>query len=104
LTDSSATDSHPFPAARLRAFAARHPIRRLAVFGSVARGRAGPTSDIDILVDFEPGAGIGLFDHARIAQELEDQIGRPVDLVTWNSLRPRMRENIARESVMVYER
>ena len=47
--------------------------RRIAVFGSVARGEAHPDSDVDLLVDFEPGAS--LLDHVGLFQDLEDLLG-----------------------------
>jgi len=61
--------------------------RRIAVFGSVARGEACPDSDLDLLVDFEPGAS--LLDHVGLPQNLEGLLGVGVDIVTRGSLKPR---------------
>lgn len=54
--------------------------RSIAVFGSVARGDAGPDSDVDFLVDFEPGSS--LFDLLHLSDALEDLLGRRVDVVS----------------------
>jgi hypothetical protein len=72
-------------------------IRRLAVFGSVARGDAGPTSDVDLLVEFEPGRK-GLVPFLDLADLLEAAIGRSVDLVTLQSLSPHMGPGILSEA------
>ncbi len=90
--------------AALERLAARNGIRSLSIFGSTARGEAGPASDVDIVIDLEPDSTIGLFDHARIADELSGLFGRQVDLVTWASLRPRMRAAIRREAVPLVAR
>jgi predicted nucleotidyltransferase len=58
-----------------------------AVFGSVARGEARPGSDVDLLVDFEPGAS--LLDHVGLFQDLEELLGVGVDVVTRRALKPR---------------
>jgi uncharacterized protein len=69
---------------------------RIAVFGSVARGDARPGSDLDLLVDFEPGAS--LIDHVGLFQDLEELLGVEVDVVARNTLKPRD-ENIRAEAV-----
>jgi predicted nucleotidyltransferase len=87
---------------RLRASRARldaFPIERLAVFGSVARGEAGEGSDVDILVEFEPGARVGLFEFARLQRTLGEILGCKVDLVTPDALRQEMRAQILQEAV-----
>jgi predicted nucleotidyltransferase len=62
------------------AIAARHGAHNLRVFGSVARGEAGPESDLDILVEMEPSES--LLDHVALMQDLEDLLQRKVDLVS----------------------
>ncbi len=74
-------------------------VRSLSVFGSVARGEAGSDSDIDLLVDFEPGARIGLFAFARLQRSLEELLGTKVDLVTPDALHEEMRAEIIEEAV-----
>ncbi len=74
-------------------------ILSLSVFGSVARGEAAPGSDVDILVEFAPGAQIGLFAFARLQRSLSELLGAPVDLVTPDALREEMKQSIFEESV-----
>ena len=74
-------------------------VRDLYIFGSYAREEALEQSDLDILVDFEPEAKIGLFEFARLRRRLSEFLGREVDLVTRDALRPGMRDEILREAV-----
>ena len=69
-----------------------------------ARGEAGPEGDVDVLIDLEPDAQVGLFEHARIAEELAVLFGRPVDLVARASLKPRFREAVALEAITLVAR
>ena len=77
--------------------AARWGAQNVRLFGSVARGDAGPDSDIDLLVDFEPGRG--LFDLGGLLSELEALLGRPVDVVTERSLSRYFRREVLSEAV-----
>ena len=70
------------PKRRLAAFCRRHHIKRLGVFGSAARGEAGNTSDVDLLVEFKKNAPASLFDMVRMQDELSRLFGRKVDLAT----------------------
>ncbi len=65
----------------------RHRGRSVSLFGSVARGDETPTSDIDFLVQFEPGSS--LFDLFHISEELEALLGTPVDVVSAGGLKAR---------------
>jgi predicted nucleotidyltransferase len=67
---------------QLAAFCRRWHVRELAVFGSALREDFGPQSDLDILVTFEPDVEWSLLDHARMEQELEALLGRPIDLLS----------------------
>lgn len=80
---------------RLEAFA----VARLAVFGSVARDQAGAGSDIDILVEYEPNARVGLFAFVRLQRLLSELLGARVDLATPAALRPEMKDQILREAI-----
>jgi predicted nucleotidyltransferase len=74
-------------------------VKSLAIFGSVARGEAAPSSDVDVLVEFEPGKPAGLLLFIALKQYLEEILGCPVDLVTPNALRERMRDQVLREAI-----
>ncbi len=62
----------------------KYPIRRIALFGSWARGEQGPRSDVDILVDVDPAIGLGF---VSLADELEGLLGLKVDLVSRRAIR-----------------
>ena len=74
-------------------------VKSLYLFGSYAREEAGEQSDLDILVEFEAGAQIGLFEFARLRRQLCELLGREVDLVTPDAIRPEMKDQILREAV-----
>ena len=88
-------------AQQIAAFCRRRHIRRLALFGSVLRDDFGPGSDVDVLVEFEPGARIG-WDFIVIQDELAALFGRPVDLLTPGSIRPAYRNEILSAAKTVY--
>ena len=67
---------------KIAEFCRRHHIRKLSLFGSVLTERFGPDSDVDFLVEFEPGQGSGYLGLARMERELSDLVGRRVDLRT----------------------
>ena len=74
-------------------------VKSLAVFGSTARGEAGPESDVDILVEFV--RPVGLFEFLDLKQYLEDLLKCKIDLGTFSSLKPRIRERVLKEAVYV---
>ena len=85
---------------QLREVLAAFPAVRLAaVFGSVARGEADAESDVDFLVELDPGRS--LLDLGGLQFELEALLGRPVDVVTERGLKARIREQVLREAVPV---
>jgi len=87
------------PEAGLRALCSRWRIRRLAVFGSVLTPDFGPDSDIDLLVEFEPGEQWSLMDLVRAERDFAGLLGRRVELVERASLE-RSRNWIRRNSIL----
>ena len=69
----------------------------MRIFGSVARGDAGPESDVDILVELEPGRG--LLDHAALMLDLSDLLGCKVDVVSDRALHWYIRDRVLAEAV-----
>lgn len=87
---------------KIAEFCRRHHIRRLALFGSVLRDDFGPESDVDVLVEFEPGhvPGLAFF---GLARGLAQTIGREVDLLTKSELRnPFRRHEILTTREVIY--
>ncbi len=79
--------------------------RRIAVFGSVARGEAGPQSDIDILVDLKPAderppLGLRWFE---LEEKLSQALGRRVELISARALSPYLRPYVEKEMIVLYE-
>jgi predicted nucleotidyltransferase len=72
-------------------------IRRLSLFGSVARGDAEPDSDVDIVVELDPDAHIDLFQLTGLEQRLAELLGRPVDLLPEPVEKQRLQANIDRD-------
>jgi predicted nucleotidyltransferase len=87
--------------ARLAAACARYGIPRLRVFGSVARGTAGPDSDIDVLYELESGRRLG-WEIEQLADELAAIFGRPADLVFPAALHRRLRDPVLSEARTLY--
>jgi predicted nucleotidyltransferase len=87
----------------LAALCKRYRIRKLSLFGSQLKGTARPDGDIDLLVEFEPGADITLFDMARIEIELSNLLGgRKVDLRTAEDLSRHFRDEVVRTAEPQY--
>lgn len=87
---------------RIADFCQHHRIRRLAVFGSILRDEFCPDSDVDLLVEFEPDAEIGFMALSRMRRELSELLGRPVDLVPRQGLKPRIRESVLSDAEILY--
>lgn len=91
------------PTAALERFCRKHRIRRMALFGSVLREDFSSDSDVDVLVDFEPGARVGLIRFAGMENELSELLNRRVDLHTPNSLSAHLREEVLSEAESIYD-
>lgn len=85
-------------------FGRRHPIRRLALFGSVLRDDFGTDSDVDVLVELEPGVPVGLIRLQRMLDELSVIVGRSVDLRTPGELSDYFRQRVLDEAEDIYVR
>ena len=85
--------------AEILSIAGRYGARNLRIFGSVARAEADERSDIDFLVEMEPGRS--LFDLGGMQSELEAALGRPVDVITEKGLRSRIRARVLSEAIPV---
>ena len=90
------------PAEKIAEICRKYQVRELSVFGSAARGDMQPESDIDLLVEFEPEASIGLFEFAGMEEELTALLGRKVDLVSKRGLKPRVRPYVLRDATVVH--
>ncbi len=77
----------------------RHGVTRAGLFGSLVRGEARNSSDIDVLVEIEDD--ISLLDFVGIKIELEEATGRKVDLVEYDTIKPLLRERILNEQVVI---
>ncbi|MEI6449082.1 MAG: nucleotidyltransferase domain-containing protein [Actinomycetes bacterium] len=74
-------------------------VREIAIFGSVARDEAGAGSDVDVLVDYEPGTRLSCFRVFELRERLEELLDAKVDLVTMGGLRHELREGILAEAI-----
>jgi predicted nucleotidyltransferase len=83
-------------------FAARHGIRRLALYGSVLRGDDTPASDVDLLVEFEEGRTPGLLGMAELELELGAALGREVELRTYEDLSRYFRDEVRAQARVLY--
>jgi predicted nucleotidyltransferase len=86
----------------LEALCQKYDVRVLKLFGSTARGEDRPDSDIDLIVEFDGRKS--LFDLIGLEHDLEDLLGREVDLVTEPGLSPYLRDRILESAVVIYDR
>jgi len=92
----------PIDSASLAELCRRFSVRELSYFGSAARGQMRHDNDIDILVDFLPESTIDLVDYAGLMLDLSRLIGRRVDLVPKNGLKPSIRASFPSEARPLY--
>ena len=77
----------------------RFLIKNLYLFGSIAREEGQEDSDVDLLVEYEPGARVGMFQFLRLRRELAEILDCKVDLATHDSLRKELRDDVLKEAV-----
>jgi predicted nucleotidyltransferase len=82
--------------AAILSLAARYGVNKVRLFGSVVRGEAGPHSDVDVLVDFEPGRS--LLDQVGFEQDLQELLGCKVDVVVEGGISPYVEDHILQEA------
>ncbi len=82
---------------QILAIAAKYGARNVRIFGSVARGDADEKSDVDLVMDFDDSSS--LMDHAALLLELEELLGRKVDVAPEKHLRPRIRKRVLEETI-----
>jgi len=92
------------PINEIQALCRRYPIHKLSLFGSVLRDDFTPDSDIDMLVEFEPGARISYFDLASLQLDLRAMLGRDVDIGTPAMLSQHIRSQVLKDAQVIYER
>jgi predicted nucleotidyltransferase len=88
--------------ASLASLCRSYSVRELSFFGSAARGEMNPDSDIDLLVEFLPGAQVDLVDYAGLMLDLSRLVGRRVDLVSKNGLKPLIRSSVLEAARLLY--
>jgi uncharacterized protein len=91
------------PKEEIVAFCRRHRIRKLAFFGSVLRDDFMPESDVDVLVEFEPGVRVGLITLAGMEIELSQALRRKVEMHTVKGLNPLFRDSVLNQAQVQYE-
>lgn len=79
----------------------REGITKAGIFGSYARGEQTPQSDVDILIEYRRNSRKSLLDMVRLERELSEKLGRKVDLVTYGSISPYLKERILNEEVKI---
>ena len=85
-----------------RAELARAGVRRIGVFGSVARGEAGVESDVDVLVELDENRPIGVFEYTRLKLYLNELVDGASDVVNRRTLKPLLRASILRDAVHAF--
>jgi predicted nucleotidyltransferase len=96
------TTNISLPLDEIAAICRRFPVRRLSVFGSALRDDFTPGSDVDMLVEFEPDAGVSYFELVDMELALTDLLGRKVDLNTAECLSRHFRDEVLSEADDIY--
>lgn len=79
----------------------QYGVKKAGVFGSILTGALRENSDIDLLVELDPS--LSLFDFIALKQAIENIVQRKIDLVEYDTLKPRLKERILREELRIYE-
>ncbi|HEX4498375.1 MAG TPA: nucleotidyltransferase family protein [Thermoanaerobaculia bacterium] len=90
------------PAEHLADFCRRNEVQELALFGSAVTGAFDETSDVDLLVTFLPGARVGFLTLARMQRDLAELLGRKVDLIPRDGLKPVIRDSVLTNAQVIY--
>jgi predicted nucleotidyltransferase len=90
------------PEEKITEFCQRNHVRSLALFGSVLHEDFRPDSDVDVLIEFEPGTRVGFLALSRIQRELSVLLDRPVDLVPRDGLKSALREEVLSSAEVLY--
>lgn len=101
MTDAIGID---LPLVAIREYCERQPIKRLSLFGSFLRGDACPDSDVDLLVEYVPGAPVGLLAMAGQEIKLGEILGKRVDLRTAQDLSRYFRQEVVDSAMLIYEK
>ena len=88
----------------IKAYFSSQPVDKVWLFGSFSRGEETDSSDVDLLVSFDNSAKISLMKIAGMSIDLEELLGRSVDLVAEGSLRPYAVQTVNRDKILIYER
>ena len=89
---------------KIKEYFATQPVTKAWLFGSFSRGEETEKSDVDILVDFDKDARIGLFKYAGMYVDLKELLGREVDLVQNGTLKSFAVESAEQDKILIYER
>ena len=90
------------PLAEIAELCRRYGVRELSLFGSALRDDFQPESDVDLLVEFEPGTRVGFLLLGRLESELETLLGRRLDLVPKGGLKPLIRQQVIASARVLY--
>jgi len=90
------------PEAGIAEICRRYRVKELSLFGSAARGELRSDSDVDLMVEFLPGAEIGLLQHFAAERELSALLGRKVDLVSKRAIRKTLMDEILPQARLIY--
>lgn len=89
---------------KIKHYLATQPVVKAWLFGSFARGEQTEDSDVDIAVIFDADAKVSLLTHAGMMCDLEEITGRSVDVATYDTIYPRIRKEVDKDKILIYER